>query len=248
MPVSSERHSAGVTGVSSFRGVGARGERVWRVLVKAQLAARRAAVRRAVIVLGGAASVAAVSAVLQSPVAPASGAELKVGLADQVSPMMVSALVGTSVERGGQTVVSYSLEEMAGTLLSPPVEAVAKVETRAQTPRVAAPVAAPAKRIKWMEVTAYCACKACCGPGARGITASGKRVSYNRGRFVAADTSVLPFGTRIRVPGYAEGEVVEVIDRGGAIKGNKLDLYFPSHQAALEWGRRWVPVEVVGKR
>lgn len=248
MPVSSESSSASVIGSSLRPGPAARGERVWRMLVKAQLAARRAAVRRAVIVLGGAASVVAAAVVLQSPVAPASGAELKVGVAEPLPPTMVSALVGTPVERGGQTVVSYSLEEMAGTLLSPPVEAAAaKVAAKPQAKRAAVPVAAPAKRIKWMEVTAYCPCKACCGPAARGITASGKRVSYNRGRFVAADTSVLPFGTRIRVPGYAGGDTVEVIDRGGAIKGNKLDVYFSDHDTALEWGRRWVPVEIVGK-
>jgi 3D (Asp-Asp-Asp) domain-containing protein len=95
-----------------------------------------------------------------------------------------------------------------------------------------------------MEVTGYCSCKKCCGEQAAGITASGKKVSYNRGRFVAADTRILPFGTKVSIPGYHEGVAVEVIDRGGAIKGNKLDLYFPTHQAALNWGRRMVKVRV----
>lgn len=95
-----------------------------------------------------------------------------------------------------------------------------------------------------MEVTAYCACTKCCGPNARGITASGKRVTYNKGRFVAADTNVLPFGTNVSIPGYHGGEFVPVIDRGGAIKGNKLDLFFPTHQQALEWGRKMVLVTV----
>jgi 3D (Asp-Asp-Asp) domain-containing protein len=103
---------------------------------------------------------------------------------------------------------------------------------------------APAFRILRMEVTAYCACTKCCGPNAQGITASGKLVSYNDGKFVAADTRLLPFGTKLQVPGYAGGETIEVIDRGGAIKGNKLDLYFETHQAALEWGRQWVDVVV----
>jgi 3D (Asp-Asp-Asp) domain-containing protein len=99
-------------------------------------------------------------------------------------------------------------------------------------------------RLMWMEVTAYCACKKCCGPNAKGITASGKDVSYNNGRFVAADTDVLPFGSKLSIPGYHDGEIVEVIDRGGAIKGNRLDLYFPTHEAALQWGRQWVAVTV----
>jgi 3D (Asp-Asp-Asp) domain-containing protein len=100
------------------------------------------------------------------------------------------------------------------------------------------------KRIVWMEVTAYCACPKCCGPNAQGITASGKLVDYNGGKFVAADTSVLPFGTRLLIPGY-DAQAVEVIDRGGAIKGNHLDVFFATHEQALQWGRQWIPVTVV---
>lgn len=100
------------------------------------------------------------------------------------------------------------------------------------------------KRIVWMEVTAYCACPKCCGPNAQGITASGKLIDYHGGKFVAADTNVLPFGTRLLIPGY-DANTVEVIDRGGAIKGNKLDVFFSTHQDALQWGRQWVPVTVI---
>lgn len=95
-----------------------------------------------------------------------------------------------------------------------------------------------------MEVTAYCPCKQCCGPQAQGLTASGKRVDYNAGRFIAADTTLLPFGTRVSIPDYHGGVPVEVIDRGGAIKGNKLDVFFPDHKTALQWGRRHVTVFV----
>ena len=106
---------------------------------------------------------------------------------------------------------------------------------------------APVRRLRAirMEVTGYCACTKCCGPDAHGVTASGRRVSYNGGRFVAADTRVLPFGTKLQIPGYAGDRAVEVIDRGGAIKGRKLDLFFATHAEALEWGRQWVTVTVV---
>ncbi len=100
-------------------------------------------------------------------------------------------------------------------------------------------------RVMLMEVTAYCACKKCCGPKAIGLTASGKSVRYNGGRFVAADTDVLPFGTMLKIPGYAGGRPVEVVDRGSAIKGGRLDVYFSSHEAAKEFGRRWIAVTVV---
>jgi 3D (Asp-Asp-Asp) domain-containing protein len=104
--------------------------------------------------------------------------------------------------------------------------------------------AAPRTKVMRMEVTAYCPCTKCCGPKAQGITASGKHVSHNDGKFVAADTSILPFGTELVVPGYADGLKVEVADRGGAIKGNKLDLFFPTHAEALVWGRQHVDVVV----
>ena len=59
---------------------------------------------------------------------------------------------------------------------------------------------------------------------------------------VAADTSYYPFGTRMYIPGYGWG-VVE--DRGGAIKGpNRIDLYFDSHNEALEWGRQTLQVTI----
>ena len=95
-----------------------------------------------------------------------------------------------------------------------------------------------------MEVTAYCACQKCCGPRAQGVTASGRHVTYNNGRFVAADTSILKFNTNLIIPGYANNKPVKVLDRGGAIKGNKLDVFFASHQEARKWGRQklWVTV------
>lgn len=62
---------------------------------------------------------------------------------------------------------------------------------------------------------------------------------------IAADTKYYPFGTRMYIPGYGWG-VVE--DRGGAIKGpDRIDLYFDSHQDALQWGRRKIAVEIEGR-
>jgi 3D (Asp-Asp-Asp) domain-containing protein len=108
-----------------------------------------------------------------------------------------------------------------------------------------------------LEATGYCKCGECCGwrrnlllqpvyaygpmEGEKkevGVTASGTKAK--RGT-VAADTNVFPFGTRMRIPGYGDG-VVE--DRGGAIQGGKIDLFFKTHGEALEWGRKTVTVEV----
>ena len=46
------------------------------------------------------------------------------------------------------------------------------------------------------------------------------------------------------IEGYNASKAVKVYDRGGAIKGNKLDVFFHTHQAALEWGVRYIDVKV----
>ena len=57
---------------------------------------------------------------------------------------------------------------------------------------------------------------------------------------IAADTKYYPFGTRMYVPGYGWGTVE---DRGGAIKGpSRIDIFYDSHEQALQWGRRTVNV------
>ena len=109
------------------------------------------------------------------------------------------------------------------------------------------------------EVTGYCNCGDCCnwerswfglgsavvagGPNKGrsknvGVTASGTRARHGT---VAADTAVLPFGSTVYVPGYGYGRVE---DRGGAITGNSLDLWFSSHEEAMQWGRRKMYVRV----
>ena len=102
-----------------------------------------------------------------------------------------------------------------------------------------------------MESTGYCKCGICCGwkrnwlfqpvvaygenkgkPKEVGITASGTRAKLGT---IAADTRYYPFGTIMYVPGYGWGRVEDI---GSAIKGKRIDLFFSSHQKALEWGRQ----------
>lgn len=89
-----------------------------------------------------------------------------------------------------------------------------------------------------MEVTAYSPDERSCGPYADGITASGKSVWTNGMKLVAADTRLLPFGSLVSIPDYHGGRPVPVLDRGGAIKGHKLDVLMPSHEQAMQWGRQ----------
>jgi len=93
-----------------------------------------------------------------------------------------------------------------------------------------------------MRATAYCPCEKCCGKYADGVTASGHKIRPGDA-FVAADRKYA-FGTKMIIPGYNNAQPVEVLDRGGAISGNRLDVFFNTHQEALEWGVKYLDVKV----
>ena len=89
-------------------------------------------------------------------------------------------------------------------------------------------------------VTSYCSCAECCGCYAynRPRDAYGNEIVYGAsgevltsGYSIAVDTSVIPFGTRVEIDG------VEYIaqDVGGAIQGNRIDVYNSSHAEALNF-------------
>jgi len=86
------------------------------------------------------------------------------------------------------------------------------------------------------KITAYCPCAKCCGKTS-GRTAMGTQATA--GRTVAA-SSKFAFGTKLNINGHT----YTVEDRGGAIKGNKIDIFVNSHAEALAWGVRYLPVSV----
>jgi len=75
-----------------------------------------------------------------------------------------------------------------------------------------------------------------------GITADGTRAKKG---IIAADIRRYPYGTRMHVPGYGWGVVH---DKGRAIQGDHIDVFFRSHQDATEWGRRKLWVTVIRKQ
>ena len=90
------------------------------------------------------------------------------------------------------------------------------------------------------EVTGYCSCIKCCGK-TDGITKSGVKVQANK--TIAMDKSY-PMGTEVLIEGF-EDIVFEKQDIGGAITGNKIDIYFNTHQEALDFGRKTLKVWVL---
>ncbi|MHC4172692.1 MAG: 3D domain-containing protein [Planctomycetota bacterium] len=108
--------------------------------------------------------------------------------------------------------------------------------------RLGTPVQSSEWQIVQMRVTAYCPCPKCCGEYSDGVTACGHEIQPGD-VFVAADKRY-PFRTEMIIPRYNDGQPVKVLDRGGAIRGNRLDVFFASHQEALEWGVRNLDVKV----
>lgn len=122
-----------------------------------------------------------------------------------------------------------------------------------------APPDRPPDQIVTLTVTAYCNCQKCCGwhyswfglgpavvsngpnKGKRKIVGQTALGTQARHGTLAADTTVYPFGTIMQIPGFGCG-IVE--DRGGAIKGGKLDLWMSSHEEAKQWGVQKLKVKV----
>jgi 3D (Asp-Asp-Asp) domain-containing protein len=95
------------------------------------------------------------------------------------------------------------------------------------------------KKVLTMVSTAYCGCYECNKPYYGQPSYIG--LPLKRG-IVAVDPKVIPMGTRIYVEGY--GEAIAA-DQGNAIKGNRIDLYFDTHQQGLNYGMKTVKVTIL---
>ena len=69
-----------------------------------------------------------------------------------------------------------------------------------------------------------------------GITASGKKVQEG---MIAVDRSIIPLGTKVFVEGYG---VMVASDTGGAIKGDRIDIFMDNRQEALDFGRQTLTI------
>lgn len=90
-----------------------------------------------------------------------------------------------------------------------------------------------------VTATAYTAyCEGCSGTTAYGIDL---RANPNQ-KVIAVDPRIIPLGTKVWVEGY--GEAIAG-DTGGAIKGNKIDVFIPSYDSAIAWGVKEVKIKVI---
>lgn len=84
------------------------------------------------------------------------------------------------------------------------------------------------------RLTAYCPCMKCCGKS-DGITSTGTTAA--EGRTIAVDPRVIPYGSSVTIY-FSDGtsHTYTAEDCGGAIKENRIDVFFDDHQAAREFG------------
>jgi 3D (Asp-Asp-Asp) domain-containing protein len=88
---------------------------------------------------------------------------------------------------------------------------------------------------KEFVATAYCL---------KGRTASGV---FTRPGVIAADPRVLPLGTKVHIEAGGYSGIYTVLDTGGMIKGNRIDIYIPTYTEAMLFGRRTIKVKILSK-
>jgi len=135
--------------------------------------------------------------------------------------------------------VEISREEVSSKVIKEPTNQIVQVQTKTITSRTTSRLysgttTATSGRYK---VTAYCSCSLCCGK-TNGITASGVAATSHH---TVAAPSTFAFGTQLEI----NGQIYTVEDRGGAIQGNRIDIYMDSHAEALAWGVRYIDVDVL---
>lgn len=148
--------------------------------------------------------------------------------------------------------VKYQNEEeiekikLSETVVKEPVNKIVQVQrnitsrsgsTVAKTATTTASTSTATGPTRIFKVTAYCSCAKCCGK-VTGRTASGSHAVA--GKTVAA-SGQFAFGTKLNI----NGQEYTVEDRGGAIQGNRIDIYMNSHAEAVAWGVKYLPVQVV---
>ena len=134
------------------------------------------------------------------------------------------------------------LEEVGREVIEEPVDKIIEVGTKKkEEPKQATAEAAGTidgmtfKKAINMVSTAYTPYDS----GCTGVTASGMAASKG---VAAVDTSVIPFGTKLYIPGYG---IAIAADTGGAINGNRIDLCYNTLSEAYGWGRRNVTVYIL---
>ena len=153
-------------------------------------------------------------------------------VAPAVGPSLVSAAVASVPRKPAALPPAPDAERNRDLVADLRAELDAVRRSSARTERAAA---LPVSRRIEVSSTAYCI---------KGLMRTGVRT---RDGMAAADPSVIPLGSVVRLshPGGAEIGVFVVMDTGGAVRGNRVDIYMDSCSEASDWGRKRIVAEVL---
>ena len=152
-----------------------------------------------------------------------------------IASVLLIGLIVFSAQTSIAETLLFQLQPQKQESKENPADPLGKIETAEAPPNAASLAGQPKALVPASPyvATAY---------SLRGRTASGRMVS--RG-LIAADPSVLPLGSRVKLehPGYS-GEYL-VADTGGAIRGRRIDIWTPSTREAMRFGKRTVKLTVL---
>lgn len=136
---------------------------------------------------------------------------------------------------------AWTLGEVTG-LLSTLFEMQYELETHVETVEDTITVRA-GESLGTVRTTGYCPCSICCGRWAGGPTASGRYPQASHTVAVDAYNPILPLGSQVII----NGTLYTVEDTGNlAANSTDFDIFFSTHQEALNWGRRSCEVVLAG--
>lgn len=181
-----------------------------------------------------------------------------------ITALLMGALIGALITIGVISAKAASEEAKEEREIVSTIEKEAPVETTdPKAPEVTSAPEAPAQEEKVAdekkmtdhpvgvcEITAYCTCVKCCGiwsaehpirQGTGYVQKTATGTIPTEGRTVAVDKDVIPLGSIVIIDGVTY--IAE--DTGNAVKGNVVDIYFDSHEEAVQFGRRTAQVTYV---
>jgi 3D (Asp-Asp-Asp) domain-containing protein len=161
--------------------------------------------------------------------------ESEARLAEDAAAATAVALANARAERAGLLARLKSQARASSaraSSLDKQARALAGAQASSARSGSAAPAAAPSAGGRKLTVAAT-------GYALRGKTATGVSVGWG---VVAVDPGLIALGTRISIPGYGEGVAA---DTGGAVRGARIDLWFPTRAEALAWGSRTITITLL---
>ncbi len=151
------------------------------------------------------------------------------------------ALITTTYINGAVS----NTEQKISKLISAPVTEVVEIGTKQRPNTVSTPLGYKVFTKSYVaNISAYCPCVICCGK-TNGITASGAKATQY---YTIAAPKNIPFGTKVYIPYFKNAPnkgIFVVQDRGGAIDSNRMDVFFNTHQQALNFGRKYLEIYIL---